>query len=88
MGVEIILNNFKKIHLPSDEGQRVIQDLKEQIRNRKDPLDRAEHWEAITWETNVYEKYPDKPGRVYSYDRQWKLLWSRMTDEERSEYAD
>lgn len=87
MGVEIIFSNFKKSHLPPEEGRRVIQELKEQIRARKEPLDRAEHWEAMEWQTDLFEKYPLKPGRVYSYDKHWRLLLSRMTPKEREEYA-
>lgn len=85
LGVEVILKDGSKLSFKASVGIKIIYDLKEQIRNRPDPLDRAELWEAMSWEEGVFENSPTE-GRVFSFSRYRNILKSRMNPEERERW--
>lgn len=85
LGVEIIFHNFTRLSLNPDEGKRMIDELKNQIRARPNWPDRSEHWEGYETKTDIYENAPYLEGRVYSFMKEIAILRSRMTRKERED---
>lgn len=83
MGLEITFLDYSKMHIHPDDAQIVLSDLKSQIRSRPDPLDRVEHWEAYEVMKDVYVNAPHLEAHIYSFDKQQRILMSRMTYEEK-----
>lgn len=83
LGVEITFLDYTKMSVPPDEAQTVIADLKAQIRSRKDPLDRSEHWEGYEVMKGCYVNASHLEGHIYSFDKEKRILMSRMSSDEK-----
>ena len=83
MGIEITYLDYTKESVGPDEAQEVIMELKQQIRNRPDPLDRSEHWEGYEVMTDVYVNAPHLEAHIYSFDKERRILMSRMSQDEK-----
>lgn len=85
LGVEIIFNDYSKLSLQGEAATHTVQDLKAQIRARKDWADRSEHWEGYESLMGVFVNNPQVMGRVYSFSKEIAILNSRMTRQEREQ---
>jgi hypothetical protein len=85
MGTEITYHSFTRELIPSAEAHEVVDDLKDQIRSRPDPLDRSEPWEGYEVVRGAFENAPHLDAFVYSFAKQMRILASRMTLDEKKE---
>jgi len=83
MGIEILHKDYSRTWISSNDSAYVLSRLKDQIRNRPDPLDRSEHWEGYSVQVGVFKNAPTLEGHIYSFDREMRVLLSRMTTDER-----
>lgn len=83
MGIKITFHSCISTLIPFEEAQEVLMDIKNQIRERKDPLDRSEHWEGYEIVKGAYENAPHLDAHVYSFDKERRVLMSRMNTEEK-----
>jgi hypothetical protein len=86
-GIEITFLDYSKVKYSGEEATYIIQDLKSQIRARPEWTRRVEPWEAMEREVGIYENAPHLEGRVYSFEKEMRILRSRMTRKEKEEFG-